>query len=65
MVALVFSIISVFACVFLVYVLAQFHRELTRRPGEQIPRFVPDWLPSALRHSTVQGSRYHQQVEFP
>jgi hypothetical protein len=65
MVALVFSIISVLACVFLVYALAQFHRELTRRPGEQIPRLVPDWLPFALRDSTLQGSRYRQRLEFP
>jgi hypothetical protein len=65
MVALVFSIISLLACVFLVYVLAQFHRELTRRPGEQVPHLVPGWFPSALRNSAVQGSHYRQQVEFP
>ncbi|MGA8367956.1 MAG: hypothetical protein ACLQMT_03440 [Candidatus Acidiferrales bacterium] len=33
MVALVFSIISFLACVFLIYVLAQFHRELARGKG--------------------------------
>ncbi|MFZ3199944.1 MAG: hypothetical protein WA175_02210 [Candidatus Acidiferrales bacterium] len=37
MVALVFSIISFLACVFLIYVLAQFHRELAKAKGLRRP----------------------------
>jgi hypothetical protein len=38
MVPLIFSILSFLACVFLIYVLAQFHRELARGKGWRGPR---------------------------
>lgn len=56
MVALVFGIISLLACMFLVYALAQFHRELTRGPGEQLPHLLPDWLRSEPRNSASSAS---------
>jgi len=37
MVALAFSIIGFLACVFLIYVLAQFHRELARAKASRRP----------------------------
>ncbi len=35
MVALIFSILGFLACVFLIYVLAQFHRELAQARGSR------------------------------
>ena len=66
MVAMAFGIISLLACTFLVYVSAQFHRELTRAPRrEKTPHLLSVWLRFKLRDSAVQEPRYRQQVEFP
>ena len=59
MVALTFSIIGFVACVFLIYVLVQFHRELgrpdwswRRRAGRAVVIMMP---PLRQRTNVVQG----------
>jgi hypothetical protein len=60
MVAIVFGIISLLACMFLAYVFAQFHRELTQHPREITPHFLSGGFRFTLRDAAVHGFGHRQ-----